>query len=42
MGLLTLAAAQGTSIIVTAKGEDAALCLQAIDDLLANKFGEDE
>src|SRR3712207_4700422 len=42
MGLLTLAAAQGTSITVTAKGEDAALCLQAIDDLLANKFGEDE
>jgi phosphocarrier protein HPr len=42
MGLLTLAAAQGTSITVAAKGEDAALCLQAIDDLLANKFGEDE
>ena len=42
MGLLTLAAAQGTSITVTAKGEDAALCLQAIDDLLANRFGEDE
>src|ERR687889_2246448 len=38
MGLLTLAAAQGTSITVTAKGEDAALCLQAIDDLLANRF----
>ena len=42
MGLLTLAAAQGTSITVTAKGEDAALCLQAIGDLLANRFGEDE
>jgi phosphocarrier protein len=42
MGLLTLAAAQGTSITVTAKGEDAVLCLQAIDDLLANRFGEDE
>src|SRR5215212_1224752 len=42
MGLLTLAAAQGTSITVMAKGEDAALCLQAIDDLLANRFGEDE
>jgi phosphocarrier protein HPr len=42
MGLLTLGAAQGTSIMVTAKGADAEVCLQAIDDLLANKFGEDE
>jgi phosphocarrier protein HPr len=42
MGLLTLAAAQGTSITVTAKGPDADACLQAIDDLLANRFGEDE
>ncbi|NBJ09530.1 HPr family phosphocarrier protein [Microvirga arsenatis] len=42
MGLLTLAAAQGTTITVTARGADAAACLQAIDDLLANKFGEDE
>lgn len=42
MGLLTLAAAQGTSITVTAKGPDAGDCLQAIDDLLANRFGEDE
>ncbi|WP_230529872.1 HPr family phosphocarrier protein [Microvirga roseola] len=42
MGLLTLAAAQGTTITVSAKGADAASCLQAIDDLLANKFGEDE
>jgi phosphocarrier protein HPr len=42
MGLLTLGAAQGTSITVTAKGPDATICLQAIDDLLANRFGEDE
>ncbi|MBZ6077509.1 HPr family phosphocarrier protein [Microvirga puerhi] len=42
MGLLTLAAAQGTTITVTAKGEDANFCLQAIDDLVSNKFGEDE
>jgi phosphocarrier protein HPr len=42
MGLLTLAAAQGTSVTVTAKGPDAADCLQAINDLLANRFGEDE
>jgi phosphocarrier protein len=42
MGLLTLAAAQGTTILVTAKGEDAEACLQAIGDLLATRFGEDE
>ena len=42
MGLLTLGAAQGTTISVTAKGPDATICLQAIDDLLANRFGEDE
>ncbi|MDF2973864.1 MAG: hypothetical protein K0R61_4314, partial [Microvirga sp.] len=24
------------------KGADASACLQAIDDLLANRFGEDE
>jgi phosphocarrier protein len=42
MGLLTLAAAQGTTITVTALGEDAEACLQAIHDLLAGRFGEDE
>ncbi|CAA2138597.1 HPr family phosphocarrier protein [Methylobacterium bullatum] len=42
MGLLTLGAAQGTSIVVVASGSDAEACLQAITDLLANKFGEDE
>ena len=42
MGLLTLGAAQGTSIAVVASGSDAQACMQAITDLLANKFGEDE
>jgi len=42
MGLLTLGAAQGTSIAVVVSGPDAELSLQAITDLLANKFGEDE
>ena len=42
MGLLTLGAAQGTTITVTARGQDATPCLQAIDDLLANRFGEGE
>ena len=42
MGLLTLGAAQGTTITVTANGEDAEACLQGLADLLANRFGEDE
>src|ERR671929_1633963 len=36
MGLLTLGAAQGTTIFVTAKGDDADACLDAIEGLLAN------
>jgi phosphocarrier protein HPr len=42
MGILTLGAAQGTTITVTAKGEDANACLDALAGLLANRFGEDE
>src|SRR3954452_15425155 len=42
MGLLTLGAAQGTSIAVTAVGTDAEACLATIEALLAAKFGEDE
>lgn len=42
MGLLTLAAAQGTSITVAAVGDDAEAAVGAIADLLANRFGEDE
>ena len=42
MGLLTLGAAQGTTITVTAQGADAEACLEGIAALLANRFGEDE
>ncbi len=42
MGLLTLGAAQGTSIAVVTSGNEAEACLTAITELLANKFGEDE
>ncbi|WP_336489749.1 HPr family phosphocarrier protein [Methylobacterium nigriterrae] len=42
MGLLTLGAAQGTSIAVTTAGTDAEACMDAIAGLLAAKFGEDE
>jgi len=42
MGLLTLGAAQGTTITVTAQGEDAEACLDGIAALIAGRFGEDE
>ncbi len=42
MGILTLGAAQGTSITVTAAGPQAKEALDALDALVANRFGEDE
>ncbi len=42
MGLLTLAAAKGTSVIVSASGHDAEEALNAIEALLADRFGEEE
>ncbi|MCA3635228.1 MAG: HPr family phosphocarrier protein, partial [Methylobacterium sp.] len=42
MGLLTLAAAQGTTITVHASGAQAREALDALSALLANRFGEDE
>lgn len=42
MGLLTLGAAKGTTITVTAQGEDAEASLEAIASLVAGRFGEEE
>ena len=42
MGILTLGAGIGSTIIVTAKGEEAAEVLDALATLIGNKFGEDE
>jgi phosphocarrier protein HPr len=42
MGLLTLAAAQGTNISVTTDGPQAEEAMEAIAVLLATRFGEDE
>ncbi|WP_349369765.1 HPr family phosphocarrier protein [Salinarimonas sp.] len=42
MGLLTLAAAQGTTIRVDATGPQAEGVLDALAALLAGRFGEDE
>ncbi|HNV21237.1 MAG TPA: HPr family phosphocarrier protein [Candidatus Hydrogenedentes bacterium] len=40
MGLLTLAAAQGTRMTVTAQGPDADQAMQAVRELIASGFGE--
>ncbi|SNR46267.1 HPr family phosphocarrier protein [Puniceibacterium sediminis] len=40
MGLLMLAASKGTSIEVATRGPDAAVLADAIEALVANKFGE--
>jgi phosphocarrier protein HPr len=42
MALLTLGAAQGTTITVTSEGPQAEEAMEAIAGLLANRFGEDE
>ncbi|MBO0661669.1 HPr family phosphocarrier protein [Jiella sp. MQZ9-1] len=41
MGLLMLAASQGTTIEVSATGPDAVAVLDALEALIANRFGED-
>jgi len=42
MGLMMLAAGIGTSIVISAKGPEAARALDALADLVTRKFGEDE
>ena len=42
MGILTLGAAIGTTITVTAVGQDAGDALDALQHLVATRFGEDE
>ena len=42
MGLLMLAAARGTTIDVTTSGADAEGLADAIEALVADRFGEDE
>jgi phosphocarrier protein HPr len=42
MGILTLGAGPGTTIVVTATGAEASLALDAIEALITNRFGEDE
>lgn len=42
MGILTLGAGIGSTVTVAAKGAQASQALDAIAELVANKFGEDE
>ena len=41
MGVLMLVACKGSEITVKTKGEEAAACLAALGELVANRFGED-
>lgn len=41
MGVMMLAASKGTSIEVTAEGEDEVQALEAIEELVNNRFGEE-
>ncbi len=40
LSVLTLAAAKGTVLIVEVEGEDEQAALQAIEEIIANGFGE--
>ena len=42
MGLLMLAASRGTSIDVTTRGTQAQELMQALENLVAARFGEDQ
>ena len=42
MGVMMLAAGQGTSVLVEARGEDADNAIAAIAKLVADRFGESE
>ena len=41
MGLMMLAASPGSSVVVSATGNQAAEALDALDQLIQNKFGEE-
>ena len=42
MGVMMLAAGKGSSVLIEAEGKDAEAALKALQDLIANKFGEVE
>jgi phosphocarrier protein len=42
MGIMMLAAAKGTDLVVRAEGPDAEQALDALEALVNNRFGEDQ
>ncbi len=42
MGLLMLAAAKGSTICISADGQDAQPAIDALTELIGDKFGEDD
>jgi len=42
MGVMMLAAARGTTILVETEGPDEAAVMQALEELIADRFGEGE
>jgi phosphocarrier protein HPr len=42
MGVMMLAAAKGTKILIETNGKDEAAALQALQQLIADRFGEGE
>jgi len=42
MGVMMLAAAQGSQVLLTISGEDEKECLDAITELVNNRFGENQ
>ncbi len=42
MGVMMLAAGQGTAVLIEAQGSDAEQAISAITKLIADKFGEGE
>ena len=41
LGILLLAAAQGSTLVVTADGEDEEAAVSALTELIAGRFGEE-
>lgn len=42
MGVMMLAAAQGSEVLLTITGDDEKECLFAVAELIKNRFGEEE
>ena len=42
MGVMMLAASQGTELILEIEGDDEEACLAALSELIKNRFDEDE